>query len=166
MVESAKGECNLGQQEIAFRFDEALKACDKHTFYKSGAKEIAAQHGKSISFMAKYDQREGNSCHIHFSLADLDGNPVLPGDGEHGFSPVMEHFMAGQLDASRNSPISLPRTSTPTRGSSRAASRPLPSLGAWTTAAAPCGWWATAAACVSRIASAAGTLTPISRRPH
>ncbi|XAS64396.1 glutamine synthetase family protein [Pseudarthrobacter sp. So.54] len=99
VVESSKGECNLGQQEITFRFDEALKACDKHVFYKNGAKEIADQLGKSISFMAKYDQREGNSCHIHFSLTDLAGNPVLPGDGEHGFSPVMEHFMAGQLEA-------------------------------------------------------------------
>jgi glutamine synthetase len=99
VVESSKGECNLGQQEITFRFDEALKACDKHAFYKNGAKEIADQHGKSITFMSKFNEREGNSCHIHFSLTDLDGNAVLPGDGEHGFSPVMERFLAGQLDA-------------------------------------------------------------------
>jgi glutamine synthetase len=97
IVESSKGECNFGQQEITFRYAEALKACDNHAFYKNGAKEIAAQHGKSITFMAKYNEREGNSCHIHFSLTDLDGNPVLAGDGGHGFSPVMEHFIAGQL---------------------------------------------------------------------
>ncbi len=99
VVESSKGECNFGQQEITFRYREALTACDNHAFYKHGAKEIAAQQGKSITFMAKYNEREGNSCHIHFSLTDLDGNPVLPGDGEHGFSPVMEHFLAGQLAA-------------------------------------------------------------------
>ncbi len=99
IVESSKGECNFGQQEITFRYAEALKACDNHAFYKNGAKEIAAQQGKSITFMAKYIEREGNSCHIHFSLTDLDGNPVLAGDGEHGFSPVMEHFIAGQLAA-------------------------------------------------------------------
>jgi glutamine synthetase len=99
IVESSKGECNFGQQEITFRYAEALKACDNHAFYKNGAKEIAAQQGKSITFMAKYNEREGNSCHIHFSLTDLDGNPVLAGDGEHGFSPVMEHFIAGQLAA-------------------------------------------------------------------
>jgi glutamine synthetase len=99
VVESSKGECNLGQQEITFRFDEALKACDKHAFYKNGAKEIADQHGKSITFMSKFNEREGNSCHIHFSLTDLEGNPVLPGNGEHGFSRLMENFMAGQLAA-------------------------------------------------------------------
>ncbi|MCU1520586.1 MAG: glutamine synthetase [Arthrobacter sp.] len=99
VVESSKGECNLGQQEITFRYTDALAACDNHVFYKNGAKEIAAQHGKSITFMAKYNEREGSSCHIHFSLTDLDGNPVLAGDGQHGFSPVMEHYVAGQLAA-------------------------------------------------------------------
>lgn len=99
VVESSKGECNLGQQEITFRYAEALAACDNHVFYKNGAKEIAAQQGKSITFMAKYNEREGSSCHIHFSLTDLDGKPVLTGNGEHGFSPVMEHFIAGQLAA-------------------------------------------------------------------
>ncbi len=67
-VESAKGECNLGQHEIAFRYDEALRTCDNHSVYKNGAKEIAALKGKSLSFMAKYDEREGSSCHVHFSL--------------------------------------------------------------------------------------------------
>ncbi|NKX53087.1 glutamine synthetase family protein [Arthrobacter mobilis] len=99
VVESSKGECNYGQQEITFRYDQALAACDNHAFYKNGAKEIADQQGKSITFMAKFNEREGSSCHIHFSLRDLDGNPVLPGDGEHGFSKVMEHFIAGQLAA-------------------------------------------------------------------
>ena len=64
-VESAKGECNLGQHEIAFRYADALTSCDNHSIYKTGAKEIAAQDGMSITFMAKPNQREGNSCHIH-----------------------------------------------------------------------------------------------------
>ncbi|HEY3259782.1 MAG TPA: glutamine synthetase, partial [Pseudonocardiaceae bacterium] len=101
-VESAKGECNLGQHEIAFRFDEALRTCDNHMIYKTGAKEIAAAHGMSLTFMAKYDAREGNSCHIHLSVRSADGSadggePVLAGDHEHGFSPLMEHFIAGLL---------------------------------------------------------------------
>ena len=96
-VESAKGECNLGQHEIAFRYDEALVTCDNHSIYKTGAKEIAAQHGKSLTFMSKYDEREGNSCHIHISLRSVDGDPVLAGDGDHGFSPMMRQFIAGQL---------------------------------------------------------------------
>jgi glutamine synthetase len=96
-VESAKGECNLGQYEIAFRFAEALVTCDNHSIYKTGAKEIAEQEGMSLTFMAKYDQREGNSCHIHLSLRSLEGAPVLSGDGPNGFSKLMEYFLAGQL---------------------------------------------------------------------
>jgi glutamine synthetase len=96
-VESAKGECNLGQHEIAFRYADALTTCDNHVLYKAGAKEIAAQEGMSLTFMAKYDEREGNSCHIHLSLRSAGGDPVLAGEGEHGFSPLMEHFLAGQL---------------------------------------------------------------------
>jgi glutamine synthetase len=96
-VESAKGECNLGQHEIAFRYDEALATCDNHSIYKTGAKEIAAQHRKSLTFMAKYNEREGNSCHIHLSFRSTDGSAVLAGDREHGFSELMERFVAGQL---------------------------------------------------------------------
>lgn len=96
-VESAKGECNFGQHEIAIRYDEALKSCDNHTVYKNGSKEIAACQDMSLSFMAKYDEREGNSSHIHVSLRDDDGAPVMPGAGRYGFSPVMEHFLAGQI---------------------------------------------------------------------
>ena len=107
-VESAKGECNLGQHEIAFLYDEAMVTCDNHSIYKTGAKEIAAQEDMSLTFMAKYNEREGNSCHIHLSLRDLGGEPVFAGDGHedqhsdrHGFSPVFEQFLAGQLYALR-----------------------------------------------------------------
>ena len=44
-VESAKGECNPGQHEIVFRYRDALGACDEHSIYKTGAKEIAAPGG-------------------------------------------------------------------------------------------------------------------------
>jgi glutamine synthetase len=73
-VESAKGECNYGQHEIAFRYDHALATADGHVIYKNGAKEIAAQDGCSLTFMAKYNEREGNSCHIHFSVRAADGH--------------------------------------------------------------------------------------------
>nr|WP_246324442.1 glutamine synthetase family protein [Petropleomorpha daqingensis] len=100
-VESAKGECNLGQHEIAFRFRDALGTADNHVVYKNGAKEIAAQSGMSLTFMAKFNEREGNSCHLHVSLRDADDRPVFAGDGAHGFSPVFEHWLAGLLAAQR-----------------------------------------------------------------
>jgi glutamine synthetase len=100
-VESSKGECNLGQHEIAFRYADAVTTCDNHAIYKTGAKEIAAQQGMSITFMAKPNQREGNSCHVHLSLRDAEGRPVLAGDGPSGLSAVGEQFLAGQLAALR-----------------------------------------------------------------
>jgi glutamine synthetase len=97
-VESSKGECNLGQHEINFRYADALTTCDHHTVYKTGAKEIAHQEGCSLTFMAKVDEREGNSCHIHVSLRDLASDvAAFAGTGAHGMSPLMEHFLAGQL---------------------------------------------------------------------
>ena len=101
VVESVKGECNYGQHEIAFRYAELVDKCDEHGLFKLGAKEIAAQEGYSLTFMAKFNEREGNSCHIHLSLRDEAGRPVFAGDGAHGFSPVFEQFLAGQLAYSR-----------------------------------------------------------------
>jgi glutamine synthetase len=91
LCEDSKGECNFGQHEINFRYSDALRTADEHAIYKNGVKEIAALEGMSITFMAKYDQREGNSCHIHFSLANEDG-PLF-----HRDSPLFESFLAGQL---------------------------------------------------------------------
>jgi glutamine synthetase len=96
--EGVKGECNLGQQEIAFRYTDALATCDNHSIYKNGAKEIADAHGKSLTFMAKFNEREGNSCHIHLSVVGDGGEPVMADKaGKYGFSKLMEHWIAGQL---------------------------------------------------------------------
>ncbi|GGK98604.1 glutamate--ammonia ligase [Salinibacterium xinjiangense] len=100
--EGVKGECNLGQQEIGFRFTDALGTCDNHSVYKNGAKEIADKHGKSLTFMAKFNEREGNSCHIHLSVVGKDGEAVMADEnGPHGFSKLMEHWIAGQLKTMR-----------------------------------------------------------------
>jgi glutamine synthetase len=98
-VESAKGECNLGQQEIGFLYADALTTADNHVVYKTAAKEIAAAQGKAVTFMAKYDEREGNSCHIHLSLRGADGSTVFAGDRgtNGGRTPLYDHFLAGLL---------------------------------------------------------------------
>jgi glutamine synthetase len=98
-VESAKGECNFGQHEIGFRYAEALTTADNHAVYKTVAKEIAAQQGKSLTFMAKYNEREGNSCHIHLSLRGHDGQTVFWDD--HGRTPLYDSFVAGLLATMR-----------------------------------------------------------------
>jgi glutamine synthetase len=94
-VESAKGECNFGQHEIGFLYADALTTADNHAVYKTSAKEIAAQHGQSLTFMAKYNEREGNSCHIHLSLRGTDGETVFWQDGAR--TPLYDSFIAGLL---------------------------------------------------------------------
>jgi glutamine synthetase len=97
-VENSKGECNYGQHEINFRYDDALRTADGHVIYKNGAKEIAAQDGMAITYMAKFDDREGNSCHIHLSLRGQDGTPLFA-EGDDG---LLERFIAGQLATLRD----------------------------------------------------------------
>src|SRR3982750_3512379 len=94
-VESAKGECNFGQHEIAFRYADVLKTADDHALYKMAAKEIAAAHGRSLTFMSKFDEREGNSCHIHMSLRGTDGSLVF--DDADARTAVFGGFIAGVL---------------------------------------------------------------------
>src|ERR1700722_13472332 len=87
-VESAKGECNLGQHEIA------------------------AQHGYALTFMAKPNAAEGNSCHIHLSFrtAGKDAHPVMAGDGPYGLSPTGESMIAGMLAGLRELTLLLAPT--------------------------------------------------------
>ncbi len=95
-VENSKGECNLGQHEINFLYGPALRTADDHAIYKNGAKEIAAQEGHSITFMAKWNEAEGNSCHIHCSLAHEGGGNAFGDDRQ-----MFDRFVAGQLAALR-----------------------------------------------------------------
>jgi glutamine synthetase len=88
-VENAKGECNFGQHEINFLYGPVLQTADHHSLYKTGAKEIAHQEGMAITYMAKFDEREGNSCHIHLSISNEDG-PLFD-----------DSFLAGQLACMR-----------------------------------------------------------------
>jgi len=97
VVEDSKGECNFGQHEINFLFADALRAADQHVVYKNAAKEMAAQEGMAITYMAKYDEREGNSCHIHLSLRGTDGEIVF--DEEEG---LFDRFVAGILAGLRD----------------------------------------------------------------
>ena len=95
-VENSKGECNLGQHEINFHYGPALRIADDHAIYKNGAKEIAAQEDHSITFMAKWNEAEGNSCHIHCSLGLEGGGNAFADDRQ-----MFDRFVAGQLAALR-----------------------------------------------------------------
>jgi glutamine synthetase len=104
-VESSKGEAWPGQQEVNFRFADALTMADNHVIYKNGAKEIAHLNGCSITFMAKPDHTWiGNSCHIHSSLW-RDGSSAFAADRS-----VFERWLAGQIACARELAIFLAPT--------------------------------------------------------
>jgi glutamine synthetase len=96
-VENSKGECNLGQHEINFAYREALTTADHHVIYKEAAKEIAAEDGHALTFMAKFNEREGNSCHTHVSLRDAAGHPAFLAEDGHSPSKLFQQFLAGLL---------------------------------------------------------------------
>ncbi|TMF40541.1 MAG: glutamine synthetase [Chloroflexi bacterium] len=91
-VESSKGEAWPGQQEINFRFSDAVSMADNHVIYKNGIKEMAHQAGCSVTFMAKPDHRWiGSSCHVHSSLWKDTRNTF---DGE---SDVFKQYLSGHI---------------------------------------------------------------------
>ncbi|MGE4427173.1 MAG: glutamine synthetase family protein [Solirubrobacteraceae bacterium] len=96
-LETARGECHRGQYEIVFRYDAAMRACDDAALYKLGAKTIAAQEGRALTFMARVDDDEGSSGHVHLSLVDGSGRPVFAGDAPDEPPEVLRHALAGQL---------------------------------------------------------------------
>ena len=101
-VESSKGEWSRGQHEINFTYTEPLPMADMHLLFKQGVKEIAEQHGKAISFMAKYAPSEaGNSCHIHISLwkglKNLFWRPGTKPEGSAGGSALFRQFLGGLI---------------------------------------------------------------------
>jgi glutamine synthetase len=103
-VENSKGEADAGQEEINYRYSDALDTADNHVIIKNAVKEIAWTKGRSVTFMAKYDHRKaGSSSHVHQSLWTKDGKPAFFDKADkHGMSAVMKHFIAGQLAHARD----------------------------------------------------------------
>lgn len=104
-VEFSKGEAGKGQHEINLAYGDAVTMADRHVIYKNGAKEIAAQHGRAITFMAKYSMDDvGSSCHVHSSVWDEGANNSLMWSdlAEHHFSPVFRGWLAGSIANGRD----------------------------------------------------------------
>ena len=102
-IENSKGEADAGQEEVNYRYSDALDAADNHSIVKHGIKEIAWTKGKSVTFMAKYDHRRaGSSAHCHQSLWSPDGAALFADASDpHGMSTLMKHYIAGQLAYAR-----------------------------------------------------------------
>lgn len=102
-VETGHHEVALGQHEIDFRFDDALRTADNVLTLKYTVKAIAAQHGLIASFMPKPIYGiNGSGMHVHQSLFDLQGNNLFS-DVKDDFhlSSLAYQFIAGQLTHAR-----------------------------------------------------------------
>lgn len=108
-IENSKGEADSGQEEVNYRYSDAMDTADNHTIIKHGIKEIAWTKGKSVTFMAKYDHRKaGSSSHCHQSLWTKDGKPAFfDAKDAHGMSDLMKHYIAGQLAYAREMTVFL-----------------------------------------------------------
>ena len=96
-VESSKGEWGKGQHEVNFFYAPPLPMADRHVIFKQGAKEIAQQNGKSVTFMAKLNAAEvGSSCHIHQSLWQK-GRPLFWDARKHTGSKHFRQFLGGLM---------------------------------------------------------------------
>ena len=97
-VENSKGEWGPGQEELNVRYADALTMADRHVVMKNGMKEIAHNHGKAITFMAKWDfGLAGSSSHIHMSLANKKGNVFVDAKDPLGMSEMMKSYVQGLL---------------------------------------------------------------------
>ena len=103
-VEFSKGEAGKGQHEINLVYANAVEMADRHVIYKNGVKEIAAQHNRAVTFMAKYSSEDvGSSCHVHSSLWSPDGRDALMWDADapDHLSPAMRGWLGGQIACGR-----------------------------------------------------------------
>ncbi|HYK91224.1 MAG TPA: glutamine synthetase family protein [Acidobacteriota bacterium] len=95
-LEGFHTETGPGVYEAAVEVDAGLAAADKATLFKTAVKEIAARHGLTPTFMAKWSSDlPGSSGHLHQSLWDRDGRTNLFFAGKGDCSRVMQQYTAG-----------------------------------------------------------------------
>ncbi|CRK55948.1 Glutamine synthetase family protein in hypothetical Actinobacterial gene cluster [Alloactinosynnema sp. L-07] len=98
-TESARGECHPGQYEIVLRHRDALAACDDAMLHQLAIRRAAAAHGVRAGYLAAEATGQGGSCHVHLSLTDPAGAPMVAGARPTEPSTVFGHFLAGVLRA-------------------------------------------------------------------
>jgi glutamine synthetase len=97
-------EVAMGQQEINFRYGDALKTADNVILYKLAVKTIAQKHGCIATFMPKpFWGVNGSGCHVHQSLIELDSgrNIFHSPNTETGLSEEAEFYIGGVLENAR-----------------------------------------------------------------
>lgn len=86
-----------GQAEIDLRFQELVHMADTCMYYKYIVKNVAARHGKVVTFMPKpLFQDNGSGMHTHLSLWKA-GKPLMAGKKYAGLSELGLYVIGGIL---------------------------------------------------------------------
>ncbi len=90
-----------GQAEIDMKFEPLLQMADHFMWFKYIIKNVAKNHGKTVTFMPKpIFEDNGSGMHTHLSLWK-DGQPLFAGDGYAGLSDMALHGIGGLLKHAR-----------------------------------------------------------------
>jgi glutamine synthetase len=86
-----------GQCEIDMRFSPLVRMADQVQMYKYITKNVAKQHGKTVTFMPKpLFEDNGSGMHTHQSLWK-GGQPLFAGDKYAGLSQMALWYIGGLL---------------------------------------------------------------------
>ncbi len=102
-----------GQAEIDLKFNALLKSADAMMLYKYITRNVANQHGKTVTFMPKpLFADNGSGMHCHQSLWK-GGQPLFSGDCYAGLSQMALWYIGGLLKHARSlSAIIAPTTNS------------------------------------------------------
>lgn len=97
-IETSHHEVAAGQNEIDFKYADALVTADNITTFKYVVKSIAQRHGLYATFMPKpLHGVNGSGMHINISLIKDGKNAFHNEEDELGLSSVAYNFIAGVL---------------------------------------------------------------------
>jgi len=92
---------SAGQAEIDIRYDSLVNQADKLYVYKYVVRNVAAKHGRYVTFMAKVLPNDnGSGMHTHFSIWKGD-EPLFAGSGYAGLSETALYAIGGILKHAR-----------------------------------------------------------------
>jgi len=95
--EASHHERGPGQNEVDFKFSDALSCADNFLTFKSVVKAIGARNGLYASFMPKpIADTAGNGLHINISLSQ-NGRNVFKSEPGAGGAKLTDSFIAGVL---------------------------------------------------------------------
>lgn len=100
IVEASHHEVAIGQSEIDFRYDNALRTADNAITFRLTLKGVAQKNGLYCTFMPKpIAGISGSGMHVHQSLWNIEAGDtaMYDADNEYGLSSLALSFIAGQL---------------------------------------------------------------------